>query len=134
MRVLECSSRGDKRFSALYAQVTIFGETKTIEKHYQEAKRGARGNVPGKGQPVDHIILKGKRLESRFLTPWYNFLWGIYLDTHPELVEYARQFDDYKDMFRGRAVNCQADSIRMYVRDREELFASTAELREVLSG
>lgn len=33
-RVLECSSRGDKRFSALYAKLKIKGVTHTIEEWY----------------------------------------------------------------------------------------------------
>jgi len=42
-RVLECSSRGDKRFSALYAKVLAFGVRDTIENHYQKSKRNAIG-------------------------------------------------------------------------------------------
>ena len=42
-------------------------------------------------------------------------LWVRYLDENPELVEYAKGFDTFSDMFRGKSVNCQADVIRDYV-------------------
>lgn len=32
---LECSSKGDKRFSALYCKVSVNGKIDTIENHYQ---------------------------------------------------------------------------------------------------
>ena len=39
MKILECSSAGDKRFSAFYALVDVFGVTNSIERHYQSVKR-----------------------------------------------------------------------------------------------
>ena len=134
MRVLECSSREDKRFSALYAQVKAFGKEGTIESHYQSCKRDAAGNVPSKGKPVDHIILNGRKLEARFLTQWYTLLWIKYLDLNPDLVEVLRQYDDYSDMFKGKSINCQADTIRAYMRSRSDLIASASELRGILQS
>lgn len=39
MKILECSSRGDKRFSAFYAKVEVFSKLDSIENHYQSCKR-----------------------------------------------------------------------------------------------
>ncbi|WCK57551.1 hypothetical protein PP175_26155 (plasmid) [Aneurinibacillus sp. Ricciae_BoGa-3] len=34
MKVLECSSKGDKRFTAFYAKVNLYGKEDSIENHY----------------------------------------------------------------------------------------------------
>ena len=117
MKVLECSSKGDKRFSALYAKVKVFGFEDSIENHYQRCKRDINGNPVKKGQKVDYIIINGMEAPANFLTAYYKLLWCSYLDAHPELVAYAATFDDYNDMFRGKAINCQADVIRQYVKE-----------------
>lgn len=115
--VLECSSKGDKRFSAYYAYVEAFGEYASIEQHYQACKRAADGSHLKKGQCPDYIILNQSMLGKEFLTPWYKLLWVKYLDQHPELVAYAKTFEDFHDMFKGHhTVNCQADVIRQYVK------------------
>ncbi len=114
---LECSSRGDRRFSALYAQVTIFGITNSIENHYQQIKRSRMGERVRKGQYVDHVIINGLKLYPNALTPYYTYLWVQYLDANPNLVEYASKFDTFSDMFKGRAINCQADVIRTYIKE-----------------
>lgn len=120
---LECSSAGDRRFSALYAQVTIRGKTDTIERWYQSCKRDASGLVPGKGRAVAYVLcpFSGRRFQPSALTPIYQSLWIKYLDAHPELVAYAKGFDIFTDQFRGRATNVSADVIRAYVRDSEKL-------------
>ena len=124
-KALECSSRGDKRFSALYAKVLAFGVRDTIENLYQKSKRNSAGRSVGKGQPVDHMVLGGHRYPAAMLTGWYRLLWIRYLDDNPGLVEYARQFDEFTDMFRGKnTINCQADVIRDYIANREQLLQS----------
>jgi len=125
-KVLECSSRGDKRFSAMYAKVLAFGINDTIEKHYQKSKRTASGGYVSKGQPVDHMVLGNHRYPVAMLTDWYRLLWIRYLDNNPKLVEYAGQFDEFTDMFRGKnTINCQADVIKDYIANREQLLLST---------
>ena len=129
IKTLECSSRGDTRFSALYAQVEVFGVTDSIENHYQRCKRTANGGQVRKGQPVDHIVLLNSKFPASALTEWYRLLWIKYLDCNPELVAYARLFDEFTDMFRGKnTINCQADVIRDYVTDRAKLLQSCASL------
>ena len=130
---LECSSKGDKRFSAMYAKVEAFGVIDTIEHHYQKSKRDASGQPVKKGQPVDHMVLNRRKYPAEMLTDWYRLLWVKYLDQNPELVEYARQFEEFTDMFRTKnTINCQADVIRDYVLNREQLIRSADGLSKAL--
>ena len=131
MKILECSSAGDKRFSSLYALVDVFGVTESIESHYQAVKRNDKGSYCRKGAKVDHIIIKGKKLEPKYLTPYYILLWVKYLDKHPELVEYASQFDEFNDKFRGKSINCQADVIRAYVKGNRRILLRTDLVKEL---
>lgn len=122
MKILECSSKGDKRFSAFYARVKVFGFEDSIERHYQSCKRNKEGNIAGKGKKVELMVIptntgKSFKLKPKFLTAYYKLLWCAYLDAHPDLVEIASAYDDYNDMFRGKAINCQADVIRQYIKE-----------------
>lgn len=116
MSNLECSSKGDKRFSAFYAKVTVNGKLNSIENHYQNCKLTNDLVSCMKGQKVDLIYINGKKLNPKFLTPFYKLLWVKYLDQNPDLVAYAKQFDTFSDMFRGKSINCQADVIKEYVK------------------
>lgn len=128
--ILECSTKGDIRFSAFGARVKVFGVENTIESHYQQAKVVITGRDVY-GEPIAYVAGKGKRpsamrlmkragiytyLDVKYITPFYKLLWVKYLDEHPELVEYASQFDDFHDMFKGKSINCQADVIREYIK------------------
>lgn len=111
MKNLECSSRGDKRFSAMYARVQYEGVMDTIENHYQKVKRDAYGHIPGKGKKVDHIIVYDAKLPPEYLTQFYKFLWFSYFKKNMELIEVIHEYDTFSDMFRGHSINCQADII-----------------------
>ena len=124
MKILECSSKGDKRYSAFYAKTTVFGKNDSIENHHQLSKRFGN-SVPStwrdsKGKKATHFNINSKDIDVKHLSSFYKLLWCKYLDEHPELVQYAKQFDDYSDMFKGSSVNCQADAIRQYVKDGRE--------------
>lgn len=141
MNILECSSKGDKRFSAFYADVTWAGRTTNIERHYQSSKRFTNKPKKVKGKTPDavHILSYDRTVEwvlpVSFLTQWYKLLWLMYLDNHPELVNYARGYDDYSDMFRGGSINCQADVIKQYVQEgRESIISETRELIDLLKA
>lgn len=118
--ILECSSKGDKRFSALYAKVKVFGVYDSIENHYQNCKRDINNQVVGKGKKVYKMVIEKTKetieLPPSFLTAYYKLLWCAYLDANPNLVEYASRFNDYHDTFKGKAINCQADVIRQYIK------------------
>lgn len=121
IKVLECSSKGDKRYSAFYARVKVFGKYDSIENHYQLCKRFGE-IVPqswrdAKGKIPTHICIKGRDLDVRYLTMFYKMLWTKYLDNNPELVEYASTYDEFNDIFKGKkSLNCQADVIRQYIK------------------
>ena len=106
-RVLECSSRGDKRFSPLYAKVTIKGIEKSIEEWYQGAKRTAEGKRAGKGRPFDYIIdpFTGDRLSAKDALDLYRGLWFSYFAKNPDLVKYGEQFDEFSNIYSGKAID-----------------------------
>lgn len=118
LSVLECSSKGDKRFSAFYAYVEIFGRNTNIERHYQSSKKFYDETITkAKGLKPDYLEINGKQLDPKYLTAWYKLLWVKYLDQHKELVAYANEFDEFNDIFKGKkSINCQADVIRQYVK------------------
>lgn len=127
MATLYCDSRGDRRFSALFAKVTAFGLERPIEAHYQLAKRQTGQDAPTKwtqmkGKKPNYLDIYGHRFEVKRLGAWYALLWVWYLDDHPELVAHAQQFDTFDDRMAGKSVNRQDDMIERYVkRGRESL-------------
>lgn len=133
MKNLECSSAGDKRFSAFYAKVSFNGEYDTIENHYQKVKRGKDGIKVGKGQRVSYFIINTQRFEPEDLTPYYRLLWYLYLKQNPELVEYAKQFDSFTDKFRGHCINCQADCVKAFVNKDKEFYKCIIPFKNKLS-
>ena len=138
--VLECSTKGDSRFSAFCAKVNIFNMVDTIENLYQLCKRFGSDIAPSnwkdcKGKAPTHIIINNIKLDTKYLTPWYKLLWLTYLDSNPELVAFASQFDDYNDMFKGKSVNCQADVIRQYIKKgRDSIVREVQELLDLFNS
>ena len=121
MSNLECSSKGDKRFSAFYAFVDFNGKFDSIEHHYQNCKRNAKNQPCHKGEYVSYIVIAEQKLPASDLTPFYRYLWYLYLRQNPSLVDYASQFNTFTDMFRGKSINCQADCVKAYV-NRDQVF------------
>ncbi len=118
--ILECSSKGDRRFSAFYAKVKLFGKYDSIENHYQLSKRFG-DEVPetwkdAKGKKPTHLHINGKDFDVKFTEAWYDLLWVTYLHNHPKLVNHASKFDEFNDIFKSKgSVVCQADSIRKFM-------------------
>ena len=112
MKVLQCHSRGDQRFSALYAKVTIDKVTDTIENFYQKSKRDINGRPLSKGKKVAYMEFRGVKLPAYFLSSFYDLLWLQYFYENKDLYDYARTFDDYKDLFKGGSINNQENTIR----------------------
>ena len=76
---LECSSRGDQRFSALYARI-IARDLRTIEEIYQSSKEFEpdTAGVDAAGHVRDWRSAKGKRAKNqKFLLPFYETLWRV---------------------------------------------------------
>lgn len=76
----ECSSKGDKRFSAYFANY----DNKTIETRYQCDIKGYASVKQGKGQ--QHV--SGNPIN---LWPPYLGLWKTWASKHPELVDELQQ-------------------------------------------
>lgn len=134
LNILECSTKGDKRFSSFYAYVNVFGHGATIEHHYQSCKRFNDPSIKNpKGREPDYIEIVGLKLDKKYLTPYYKLLWVEYLDKHPELVQYASKFDDFHDIFRSyNSTNCQADVIRQYIKEGRESIMNEELVQEFL--
>ena len=103
---LECSSKGDKRFSAFYARIKRFGN-RSIEEIYQGAKvfeDGSTGLTPQQA--------KGKKaINMDKVSILYDRLWWIYLKENPELIDVIYQYNGFSDVFGKANCQCQARSI-----------------------
>ena len=97
---LECSSKGDKRFSAFYTRVN----GKSIEERYQAAKKFADGSTN-----LSWKEAKGKMaINMAEVSELYEKLWREYLIEHPELCAVLLQATGLSDMFGQQGHNCQA--------------------------
>lgn len=103
---LECSSRGDKRFSAFYARLKAY-DNRSIEEIYQAAKvfedgstglswRQAKGRKPVN---LDEV----RRL--------YSYLWDMYIIENPELLQVLLEASGVSDMFGQKGHQCQATEL-----------------------
>ena len=111
--ILECSSRGDKRFSAFYARVKSLGN-KSIEELYQGSKRFADGSTG-----LSPREAKGRKaVNMDECARLYDEFWRLYLDENPDLVEYLKLYNGYSDIFGRPGCQCQAVSIFKYMRDK----------------
>lgn len=147
---LECSTVGDKRFSAFGAKVDIYNNNDLIEFHYQLSKRFDDVEpIPLnsdwehkinyvkkiKGKTPTHFVVNGVDFDVKYLEQWYNLLWCKYLDKHKKYIEYLSLFDDFNDVFKGKSVACQADSIRLYIKEgRSTLLSESKEFIDILKG
>lgn len=97
---LECSSRGDKRFSAFYARINGL----SIEEQYQAAKEFEDGSMG-----LSWREAKGRRpINIVEVAELYERLWRQYLDEHPELLEILKNSRGVSDIFGQRGHQCQA--------------------------
>ena len=99
---LECSSKGDKRFSAFYARVNGM----CIEQHYQSAKIFEDG--------VDLEWFERQGLMPRnpeVCRALYGHLWEAYIAAHPELLDVLRAAPGLSDMFGKPGHCCQATEL-----------------------
>ena len=128
MKVLQCDSKGDKRFSAFYARVSVFDKKDSIENHYQLSKRIYGKEKPKtwrdmKGKKFDYFVVGDKMFPKEYITSFYKLLWVKYFNNNPELLKYALQFDDFVDTFKSKnGLNCQADVIKDIVKKGKKQF------------
>lgn len=154
-KVLECSTDGDKRFSALVAKIDVNGKTDTIENHYQKSKvfKSEDGKLTqytnwkdAKGKKPVAFNISGYILPLRFGEMFYNLLWYKYLKKNKSLENVLMQYDDYKDKYKSKTAHvCQADTIRLYMNDENndkysdeqrgsKLYESCLQLINILNG
>jgi hypothetical protein len=97
---LECSSKGDKRFSAFYAKVG----GKSIEDLYQGAKKFENGDV-GRNP-------KGRAgVNQREVREYYASLWDQYIAENPHLVRVLCATSGLSDVFGQPGSACQATEL-----------------------
>lgn len=100
---LECSSKGDKRFSAFYARL---GD-KTIEELYQAHKEFEDGS---KGLSIKEA--KGRKAVNQdSCNWWYSHYWDIYIAQNPELLEVLKNAKGLSDIFGQEEHCCQATEL-----------------------
>ena len=100
---LECSSKGDKRFSAFYARVN----GRSIEERYQWEKIFADGSTH-----KDWRYAKGKvAVNQEQVSDLYSRLWDRYIEEHPELLAVLRAAYGLSDVFGQPGRICQATEL-----------------------
>lgn len=103
---LECSSKGDKRFSAFYAHVRIY-DNRSIEDLYQAAKifeDGSTGLVwrEAKGR---------KAVNMEHCTIYYSHLWDWWIYENQHLLPILKAASGLSDMFGKPGHCCQATEL-----------------------
>jgi hypothetical protein len=103
---LECSSKGDRRFSAFYARIHARGN-RSIEDIFQGAKVFSDGST-GLGWRE----AKGRQaVNADECAQLYSQLWDEYLDEHPELLRVIRAASGLSDIFGQVGHCCQATEL-----------------------
>jgi hypothetical protein len=137
IRILQCHSRGDRRFTPFSCYVVAFGQRDSIENHYHRAKRFGT-HAPADWREAKALKRSGARQTAWQIGPlhvevrsnergdgfrlddlgiqYYVMLWYRYLRSNPQLLEDAAEFDEFEDPFRGTFPFCQADVIRQATR------------------
>lgn len=103
---LECSSKGDKRFSAFYARVKGRGN-RSIEEIYQAAKRFPDGST---GLSVKDA--KGRHAtNSEDVAELYAELWNEYISENAFLIPTLISASGLSDIFGQGGHVCQATEL-----------------------
>jgi hypothetical protein len=103
---LECSSKGDKRFSAFYARIKA-RNNKSIEELYQ-AFKVFDGGLTG----LDWRQAKGKKcINQKEAWKLYATLWDEYIGENPKLVAVLISATGLSDIFGKPNSACQATEL-----------------------
>lgn len=103
---LECSSQGDKRFSALYARVRAYGG-RTIEDVYQAAKIFDDGTTG-----LNWRQAKGRvAVNAAECAALYATLWDTYIAENPHLLPVLTAASGLSDIFGQKGRQCQATEL-----------------------
>jgi len=99
----ECSSKGDKRFSAFYAQIKFYGG-KSIEQLHQASKLFEDGSFN-----LTWKEAKGRKaVNQEWCNIYYSHLWDYYIWENPHLLQVLKQASGLSDMFGQKGHCCQA--------------------------
>lgn len=115
---LECSSKGDKRFSAFFAKVTVGRVTASIEHHYQSTKIFEDGSTG-----LTWRQAKGRKaVNQEYVLKFYSQLWDEYIRCNPDLLLVLRAATGLSDVFGKAGSACQATELwRIKKADEDEL-------------
>lgn len=103
---LECSSRGDRRFSAFGARIVSRGG-RPIEEIYQGAKIFADGSTG-----CHWRLAKGRRaVNATETSALYGKLWDEYVSENPYLIEVLIAAAGLSDVFGRPGSCCQATEL-----------------------
>lgn len=103
---LECSSRGDKRFSAFHARLNC-AEFKSIEELYQGAKVFEDGSTG-----LNWRAAKGRKaVNQEACADYYSHLWDRYIQENPHLLDVIRAATGLQDRFGEPRHCCQATEL-----------------------
>jgi len=103
---LECSSKGDKRFSAFYARIKSLGG-KSIEDLYQASKVFKNGDTG-----LSWRAAKGRRaVNADYCASYYSALWDMYIEENPELIIVLKKASGLSDLFGQVGCCCQATEL-----------------------
>lgn len=103
---LECSSKGDKRFSAFWAKIAGRGN-RSIEALYQAAKIFEDGETG-----LDWRAAKGRKAVNQAeVSRLYSILWDEYLLENPELMPVLLAQSGLQDIFGQAGHCCQATEL-----------------------
>lgn len=103
---LECSTRGDRRFSAFCARVRNF-QGQTIERLYQSAKVFADGSTR-----LDWRAAKGRApVNAEYCAALYAHLWDWYIWENQHLLAVLASASGLSDQFGQRGHVCQATEL-----------------------
>lgn len=103
---LECSSKGDKRFSAFHARIRARGN-QSIENLYQAAKVFSDGSTG-----LTWREAKGKTaLNMQEVRALYSTLWDEYIAENPSLCASLLAASGLSDQFGQRGHACQASEL-----------------------
>ena len=106
---LECSSRGDSRFSAFYARIR-YRNSRSIEDLYQARKIFIENGVEITGLSPKEA--KGRKpINVEDCRSFYRQLWREYIQENPELLDVIRQYNGFSDIFGKADHACQAEEI-----------------------
>jgi hypothetical protein len=100
---LECSSKGDKRFSAFYAKL----DGRSIEEIYQAFKCFEDGSTG-----LSWKDAKGKKaINQDDCNALYSSLWDDYIEANPELLVILKAASGLSDVFGQVGHCCQATEL-----------------------